>query len=244
MGPKFFMSFLRTAADCLAACLSPPRCRGCHTPLFNHANPYLCPSCAAGIDWIGDGACRGCGYPAGPHAEHGDDCHRCRGKKPRLTTAAAVARYRNAARDLVLRLKFRGETEIAGPMAGLMAKRLGRRDFPAIDLVLPVALHPSRRRQRGFDQAALLAEHVGRLLGLPADAGLLRRTRPTTPQATLHRSARLINMQGAFSASPETAGKSVLLIDDVMTTGSTMAECARACREAGARRVSALVFAR
>ena len=229
----------------LLASLAPPRCRLCRAPLFGHANPFLCSACSSGIDWIGEGACRGCGYPAGPHAAHGAECQRCRGKKLRLTAAAAVARYRAGSRALVLSLKFRGETEIARSMAGLMAERLRAASFfPALDCIVPVALHPARRRGRGFDQAALLSRHLAAITGLPCAEGLLQRTRHTTPQSSLHREARIRNMEGAFRASPEISGKSVVLVDDVMTTGATMAECAKSCRDAGARRVSALVFAR
>lgn len=237
-------SLVRSAAGCLLSSLAPPRCRLCHASLFDHLNPFLCPECVATIEWIGPGACRGCGYPAGPHASHDNSCQRCRGKELRLTAAAAVARYSSGARERVKSLKFRGETEVARPIAGLMAERLRAVEFPRIDILVPVALHPARKRDRGFDQARLLVDRLAGLTGLPAGAGLLERTRPTTPQATLRREARLRNMEGAFRAGASVAGKSVLLIDDVMTTGATISECARACRDAGARRVSALVFAR
>lgn len=228
----------------LLSSLAPPRCRLCQKPLFNHANPFLCPDCAASLEWIGKGACRGCGFPAGPHASHAGNCFRCRGKRLNLTAAAAVVRYRGGARSLVLALKFRGETEIARPIARLMAERLKTAEFGKIDVLLPVSLHPSRRRARGFDQADLLCRFLGASTGLPVERRLLRRTRLTRPQSTLRREDRLENMRGAFQASPATAGRSVLLVDDVMTTGATMAECSRALREAGASRVYALVFAR
>lgn len=237
-------SCARSMADSLFSILAAPRCRLCRAPLFGHVNPFFCPACASRVEWIGKGACRGCGYPSGPHASHDGECQRCRGRRLRLTAAAAVARYRSGARELVLGLKFRRETELARPIAGLMAERMRGAAFPPIDLVLPVSLHPERRRTRGFDQAQLLARHIAGATGLKTASGLVERTRHTTPQAALRREARLLNMEGAFRASPELSGKSVLLVDDVMTTGATMAECAKACREAGARRVSALVFAR
>ncbi len=224
--------------------LAPPRCRQCRAALLGHANPFLCPACAAAVSWIGEGACRGCGYPAGPHADLGDDCPRCRGKNLRLTAAAAVARYRAGARSLVKALKFRGETEIARILAGLMAERLRRADFGKIDLTLPVSLHPERRRRRGFDQARLICRRLGLEAGLAVREDLLARIRFGPPQATLRREARLANMAGAFRVDGDLSGQSILLVDDVMTTGATMADCARACREAGARRVYALVFAR
>lgn len=237
-------STLMTFLDWALSSLAPPRCRLCRAPLYDHANPYLCPQCLAAVMWAGKGACRGCGFPAGPHASLGNNCHRCRNRKLNLTAAAAVARYRGAIRQLVISLKFRGETELSRSMAGLMATRLRQVDLPNIDIILPVALHPMRKRIRGFDQAWLLAKHLAGFTGIPAGEGLIERVRHTTPQATLRREARVSNMSGAFRASARLSGTSVLLVDDVMTTGATMSECARACREAGTRRVSALVFAR
>lgn len=227
------------------SCLAPPRCRSCRAPLLGHDNPYLCPACAAAVEWIGDGACRGCGFPAGPHAAHAENCLRCRDKKLNLTAAVAVARYRHGARNLVRSFKYGGETELARPLAALMAERLRAADFfSGVDMVVPVALHPKRRRERGFDQARMLAEPVATLVGLPCRPGVVKRVRHTTPQAALHRAQRLENMKGAFTADESLKGRRVVLVDDVMTTGATMADCARACREAGATRMYALLFAR
>lgn len=224
---------------------APPRCRSCRAPLYGHDNPYLCAACAGAVSWLDSRACRGCGFPAGPHATHAAECFRCHGGRLRLTGAVGVARYRAGARELVLSLKFRGETELAAPMGELMAERFLAADFiGGVDAVLPVALHPARRRRRGFDQAWLLAERVSVRIGVPAAQGVLRRTVHTKPQAMLRRHDRLVNVTGAFVAAEALAGKRVLLVDDVMTTGATMAECARACRQAGATRVYALVFAR
>ena len=235
---------VRTGLRQLFSCLAPPRCRLCRAPLLDHDNAFLCPDCATKCEWIGEGACRGCGYPAGPHASHGDECRRCRGNKLRLTAAAAVARYHSGAKELVLGLKFRGETELARPMAGLMAARLRAVAFPGVDIILPVALHSARRRGRGFDQAEMLAHFLALHTHIPTASRLLWRVRHTSPQTTLRREARLHNMSGAFRASPQLIGLNILLVDDVMTTGATMASCAEVCREAGARRVYGLVFAR
>lgn len=237
-------SGLAALCDAAASLLAPPRCRFCHKALYNHWRPFLCADCLASLPWIDNRACRGCGYPAGPHAQHGDDCQRCRGKRLRLTAAAGVLRYHGGAKSLVTALKFARETRIALPMAGLMAERMRQAEFGHIDFIVPVVLHPARRRSRGFDQAALIGGHLSGLTGLPSRPDLLARLRPTRPQATLRREARLLNMADAFRADPAMEGKSVVLVDDVMTTGATMAACALACRNAGARRVYGLVFAR
>lgn len=225
--------------------VTPDRCRLCGGPLFDHANPYLCPECLAGVPWIGPGACRGCGFPAGPGASLGGNCRRCAHGRLRLDGAAAVARYRGGAKRLVKALKFRGETRLAAPMAGLMAERYRNSHFfGAVDVLLPVSLHGERLLRRGFDQSVLLARTLSGLTALPVREGTLRRTRTTSPQANLRRAERLINLDGVFEAAEKLDGERVLLIDDVLTTGATVADCARACRQAGAARVYALTFAR
>ena len=196
------------------------------------------------MEWIGEGACRNCGFPAGPYARLDRGCSRCRRINPGLTAAAATARYRYGARSLVLALKFRGETAIARPMARLMAERFRNFGFGDIDWIVPASLHPERRRARGFDQSSLIGRHLSQEIGIPLREDLLRRVRRTRPQSSLTKFDRLENARGAFTASPEIAGGRILLVDDVMTTGATLRDCARACREAGATRVYALVFAR
>lgn len=231
--------------DMAFALLAPHRCRACGEALLDHANPYLCAKCLKSLLWIGDGACQGCGYPAGEYAKHREHCHRCRDGKLRLTGAASVVRYRFGAKDLVKTMKFRGETRLVKPMADLMTARYRQANFHhKVDCVIPVSLHAQRRRERGFDQAGLLALAIGARTGLPVRPGMLKRVRPTPPQALLHRAERLRNLEGAFHCSDDLSGVKVLLVDDVMTTGATMAECARACREAGSPRVYALTFAR
>ncbi len=242
--PALFRNCVITASHLAASLFAPPRCRLCRQPLFDHNHPFLCPACSAAVEWIGDGACTGCGFPAGPYASHGDSCARCQTRDLSLTKAAAVARYKQGARSLILALKFGKETELAPIMAGLMAERFRSAELGPVDLLVPVPLHAVRRRDRGFDQAGLLGKGIAERLGLQCVPSLLRRNRHTRPQATLLRTARLRNMDEAFTANPAMQGKRILLVDDVMTTGATMAACAHACRAAGATRVYALVFAR
>ncbi|MCC8180754.1 MAG: ComF family protein [Planctomycetes bacterium] len=241
--PPFFAKPLRHVFGAVFALTSPARCRLCRRTLFNHSNQILCHDCVAALGWI-DRACRRCGYPSGPYAGEQDGCSHCRSLDLRLTAAAGVVRYRDGARSMVLSLKFRGEIRIATTMAELMAHRFSQAELKQPDLVAPVPLHPNRLRQRGFDQAALLAEQVAGKIGVECRPRLLHKGRDTAPQSTLNKKERAGNMVEAFSATPEADNKSILLIDDVMTSGATMADCARACRQAGAKRVTALVFAR
>lgn len=236
---------LKGMRDAAFACLTPLRCRLCRRALFGYERAFLCAECLESMPWIGAGACLTCGYPPGEYAAHGTACRRCHGGWIGLAGSVSVARYRLGAKELVKSLKFSGEEELVSPLAGLMVERYRNSVFhgkPGV--VVPVALHARRRRERGFDQAALLAERVAGECGLPFEPGVLERVRWTPPQAALGRRDRLGNLVGAFRADSSVAGKRVLLIDDVMTTGATMAECARVLRVAGAKSVYGLTFAR
>ena len=162
--------------------------------------------------------------------------------------ARAVYRFEGAARKAVHQLKYQGVTALAPPLGRLMAGRLARAGAEAGSapaLIVPVPLHRSRLRERGYNQAELLAREVSRRTGTPFAARFLSRTASAPPQAQ-SRSVedRLAAVRGAFRAAHEAEAASVLLIDDVCTTGSTLAACADALFQAGAARVTALTFAR
>jgi ComF family protein len=149
-----------------------------------------------------------------------------------------------AIREAVLRLKYRELRAIAPTLARLLAEHLGSHSVEA-DLLVPVPLHPRREAQRGFNQSLLLARQVGRLLGLPVEERGLARVKDSPPQArTLSRRERWANVQGAFEARVPFAGRHVLLVDDVCTTGATLEACAQALRGAGAVSVWGLAVAR
>jgi ComF family protein len=143
------------------------------------------------------------------------------------------------------RLKFDNRPDLAGPLGHLL-RRAARAARLRADVVVPVPLHPARLAERGYNQAALLGAAAARELGVPLDARALQRTRCTSQQARLDRERRLENVSGAFSArSPgRVQGRRVVLVDDVATTGATLAACSAALREAGAASVTALVVAR
>jgi ComF family protein len=151
-------------------------------------------------------------------------------------------------RRAVHRLKYRGRSGAARALADLLVPLAAEmtRGRPAALLVLvPVPLDPARERERGYNQAALLARPLAGTLHLPcAPPNLLRRRRPTLPQVGLSRARRRENVRDAFLAGPGVAGREVFLVDDVTTTGSTLGSAAGACRAAGAVRVSAITLAR
>ena len=163
-----------------------------------------------------------------------------------LTSLEAAFAYAGVPRKAVLRLKYNGLRALAPYMALSMAEAV-----PAafdVDAVTPVPLHARRLRERGFNQAELLAVSLGELLGLPVLRGAVQRVVPTVPQVELSSAARRRNVRGVFSATPGSdghgaAGHRVLLVDDVFTTGSTIANAALALKRAGARSVHGLAFA-
>jgi ComF family protein len=142
-------------------------------------------------------------------------------------------------------LKFHGRLAPAHLLGGLMARRLARRPEPLPELLVPVPLSPGRLRRRGYNQALELGRELARLLSLRLAPSAARRVRPTLEQTSLDAAARRRNVRGAFAMDAgAVAGRHVALLDDVVTTGATMAELARATRAAGAARIEAWAAAR
>lgn len=164
---------------------------------------------------------------------------------PQATADHAVFEYGGAVATAIARFKYAGRSDLAARFAAVMAGEGDLARHAAIDLVVPVPLHPSRLVERGFDQAALLALPVARRWGIPCATRTLLRTRPTPPQASLDRADRAANVADAFRcALPEKVrGRTILLVDDVRTTGATLGACVEALCRAGAREVRTLVLA-
>jgi ComF family protein len=153
----------------------------------------------------------------------------------------AVAEFDGSVREAVHALKYENRHAISGLMGRLMAETC--RSIGA-DAVAHVALHRSRRRERGFDQAWMLASHLARSLQIPFHGDAVVRTRKTRQQVGLGPAERRGNVAGAFGAARRVSGQSLLLVDDVYTTGSTLQAAGRALKDAGAEGVTAVVFAR
>ena len=171
-------------------------------------------------------------------------CESCRRSAPSFDSVRAPYEFRGSARDIVHDLKYRN-VRIAVPyVSRLLAEYLERNPYP-VDAYCPVPLHPRRERSRGFNQSDLIVKELSKLTGIPADTTVLRRTRNTPPQVNMETSGdRQRNITDAFQCQSDAQDRRYMLIDDVITTGSTMSACADALKNAGAANVWGIAFAR
>ncbi|WP_374655407.1 ComF family protein [Dongia sp.] len=227
----------------------PPRCLKCGQVVAAEAGAHgaLCPGCWQQLSFLGPPCCACCGQPfefdLGPDAL----CGACIEAPPAFDRARAVLRYDEASRDLILAFKHADRTSLS-PTFGAWLNRVGQEILADSDIVVPVPLHWSRLFSRRYNQAALLANALGALSGKPVLPDLLVRRRATRKQGHLGRLARQRNVAGAFALHPGKAaglaGRRVLLVDDVVTTGATITNCARILRKGGAETVNVLALAR
>jgi ComF family protein len=227
----------------LADLLLPPTCPVCDA-LLDSAETRICPDCAAEFEPVTPPLCPHCGQPLATD----EICAECRMHPPPYTRLRAVYAFAGAAQEAVLRLKFGGKPKLADLIADrLMTANDTKILLASADWLIPVPLHPARLRERGFNQAALIAKKLSRGVQKPLDLSHLRRIRATSAQAlTQSRLERLKNIQRAFRVSPRHPfrDKNLCLIDDVVTTGATLRTCAQALLDAGAQQVTAVTFAR
>jgi ComF family protein len=174
-------------------------------------------------------------------------CGHCRERRPAFTYARSAASYGEIAREALHAFKFGGCRALASPLGDLLAA-VGVASLPEAspELLVPVPRHPAREQERGFNQSLLLARRLGRAWTLPVRADVLVRTTATLPQTELDAQARRANVRGAFALRrPEVvAGRHVIVVDDIFTTGSTVTACAQSLRRGGARTVGVLTVAR
>jgi ComF family protein len=239
------------AADAALDLIYPPHCCSCSLPLPAFSNKALCEKCAERIRWIGSDCCQRCGDAVGMGLGVVTSCPSCRTFPPRFVEAsAAAARYEEGpVRDLVLSVKFGRKVHVAHTIGNILAQRITTRALITPDtIVVPAPLARGRARERGFNQAEELARRIARRLSLMLETRLLRKIRATPAQATLPKEKRRENLVDAFACNPKVAqryaGRRVLLIDDVITTGATVSECARTLHAAGLGPVRAAAFAR
>lgn len=229
------MSRLILASRRVLDAVLPPRCVVCSEP--GDAPDALCATCFEQMPW-NHTPCATCALPL---PDDGSACPCTRRRRTVLDRVVAPLRYEFPITSLVPRLKFHGDLAAGRALTQLLD--LALRDEPRPDALVPVPLHSRRLASRGYDQALELARPLARTLGIPLRTDLLQRMRDTRPQTELRAKSRRRNLQGAFRVLGAVPAH-VALLDDVMTTGNTLNECAMALREAGAERVEAWVVAR
>lgn len=224
--------------------VTPSLCLLCATGVEEPAS--LCVACWSRLRLLDEPVCDVLGTPFAYDQGEGAVSAQALAEPPAWDQARAAVVFDDAAARLVHDLKYRDRPEAGLFMARLMA-RAGRRLIGQADVILPVPLHRLRLWQRRFNQSAFLAQHLSRLAGAPWRHDVLLRTRRTRAQVGLDREARRRNLRNAFAVPPDmlsqVAGRCVLLVDDVRTTGATAEACAQALKQAGAARVGLLTFA-
>ena len=252
-------------AQGLFAALFPSDCRLCGSPLENISRLPVCSSCLLAMKPISVETCDLCGDSVGltqnrgapllaDVAENGNsracECLACQEQKPQFAKAVAYGTYDAGLRDLVHLLKYDRVEPAAGRLGVMLCEAIGKLNLGTEPfLVVPVPLHGSRRHERGFNQAEMIARQAlksAHFNNLELGAGILERTRQTTSQIGLTRPQRAENLRGAFRVKHlnRVKDRDVLLVDDVMTTGTTASECARVLRKAGAKSVLVATVAR
>ena len=237
----------------LLDCLYPPRCRFCKKSTSGEDEGCFCMGCQREIQLISHPLCVTCGRPFLDAAGEDHECGACLARSPLFSQARAWACYpregdeKHPLRQVLQQFKYGRKVSLGKPLGALMA-RAGRDDFRGIslDAIVPVPLHRRRLRWRGFNQSVILGREVARLWGVFMDPFILSRTKETAPQTELPEDERRRNVRAAFAVNPmkPIAGKSLLLVDDVYTSGATVNECSRTLLRAGAKKVYVLTLAR
>lgn len=241
-------TLLREALDALASLVFPAPCRICDATLATASRIPVCEACLAALRPISGPMCMCCGRPfvsAAAFSTAQPLCHLCRRNVYDFDRARSFTAYDDHATKAVVLLKYHAVT----PLAGWFAERLAdlvRREKLEADVVVPVPLHPQRRRERGHNQAELVARPLAKRLGLPLSPALLVRTKPRPEKHRLTRKERWTSVRGAYEAQARASidKQRVLLVDDVFTTGATLDACSRALRKAGAAGITGVTVAR
>ena len=225
----------KTALDFLL----PPRCVLCGLP---SGSICICGSCKTDLPWLGLHCCQ-CGLPLGSPKD--DICGACIQKAPPFTRTVCPLQYLFPVDSLVQGFKFKRQLASGRILSHLLCETVVTREMKRPDMLIPVPLHNFRLIKRGFNQAFELGSYAGKTLDIPVLSTALRRHRNTQAQSGLSRKQRRKNVRGAFYwHGPGLAARHIALVDDVMTTATTVSECSRVLKKAGAKRVDIWVAAR
>lgn len=228
--------------------LYPEACQICGHERATAIDGFVCRDCARKVRFVQPPFCERCGLPFAGEITSAFECSNCRGVDLHFSSARSAVHARDLVLDVIHRYKYHQALWFEPFLAGLLAQQakpiLARGDW---DVIVPVPLHPAKKRERGFNQADRLARCLGRATGIPTDPRMLRRVSPTPSQTKLSRAERAANVAHAFGLrdrSQSARGRRVVLVDDVLTTGATTSACARVLRAAGAEDVCVWTVAR
>jgi ComF family protein len=225
--------------------LLPPQCPCCEK-FSEEGKPGFCSNCLSQIRWIEPPFCSICGIPFISREVETHPCGACVTHRKYFTIARALGAFEGSLQEAIHRWKYEGKTYLTPFFADWMAEGLNRHWEPgSLDLLIPVPLHTRRLRERGFNQALLLVRELSRRTGIPYRKTILQKKKPTIPQVNLSGVERGRALRGTFHVigKEELSGLSVLLIDDVYTTGATVNECSKVLLRGGAKRVDVLTLA-
>ena len=226
--------------------LFPSFCKVCRCLLETPGERVLCQPCLDKLKPHRASYCLCCGrFLEGAGEPH--LCYSCLKKRPPFAIHRSCGLYRAELKDLILLFKYRGYRVLAKPLGRFALESLGREEslWWGVDMIIPVPLHPKRKRQRGFNQAGALAKQLSKQKRILLEDRVLRKMKNVPPQTCLDEEARAANVQGVYAVMrrEKIQGKTILLIDDVYTTGSTLKECSRVLLRAGAKEVRAITIA-
>jgi ComF family protein len=232
-------STINTALKAVLDFALPPRCAGCGAIVADVHS--FCGDCWSQVEFLGESGCMTCGMPL--EATDAELCGVCVAKPPRIERTRSAVAYDELSRSIAIRLKYGRKVALARTMARFMAPLVRPEHDPVL---VPVPLHRGRLWQRGFNQSLLVANEIARATGLRSEARLLRRTRSTPALKGMSIAQRRKTVAGAFAVDPaaDLQGRTVVLVDDVLTTGSTANACAKVLKKAGAARIELVSWAR
>jgi ComF family protein len=231
----------------LADVLFPPRCHSCRTVAEKLTNDLFCPACEEKIRYIRTPLCPACGIPYDDSEGSDHLCGDCLTAPKPFAVARSVAAFDGVLLEAIHAFKYHNKTGMGTGLGRMMTSdSYTGMDMQDYTIIMPVPLHIRRLRERGFNQSLLLAKVLSASYAIPLDFITLRRERDTPPQTMMGRKERQANIKGAFGVTDKERVRKqrVLLIDDVYTTGSTLAECARVLLNCGAAQVGVLTLAR
>jgi ComF family protein len=231
----------------IADVIYPPMCLGCLEILHPEKGKYFCANCQEQIRYLTDSMCPVCGISFFNSSAGNHLCGNCLYSSPFFSIARAVAVYETIILNIIHKFKYGRDLSIGSALASFLANfSFPDFEFQSYSLLIPVPLHIKKLRERGFNQSLILAYALGEKKQIDVNFSLLKRHKFTLTQTGLNKKEREQNIKGAFEVSDKKkiAGKNIILIDDVYTTGSTLNECAKTLLKAGAEQVAALTLAR